>query len=374
MPRIYARRVTEYDSAALRDAIEAALSRFDLSGIRGARVLLKPNLLTRKKPEDGVTTHPAVVRAVAAALRERGASLFLGDSPGGRNTEQSFQALLRVTGLGAVCEEFGIEPVLLDGETEMVALGHEAKIRLEVSAYAKRFDAIVNLPRFKTHSFMGLTGAVKNLFGFVPGLVKAQCHLRFTRREDFAAMLVDLAEYVKPALTVLDAVVAMDREGPSHGRLVRTGFIAVSDDVFALDAWLATLIGSDTEILTVREAASRGHGTDYELEGDTIELGTFEMPRVSDAASRLRTFGFARRHLTALPVFDRNLCTKCGECVNNCPPGALVFDSDGYPSLPDESVCIRCYCCNELCRYGAAQLRYPVLLRLIDRSTRKTGA
>lgn len=373
---IYVKRVQSYeDYEAIKEFAEESIKAFILKGkeedlpLNGKRVLLKPNLLMKKPPEAHVTTHPAVVRAFAEVFVKGGAEVFLGDSPGGKNTEASFQKSLKISGLLPLVEELGVKPVFFDGQAREVNVGGKLRANLEIYKPEEDYDFIVNICKFKTHGFMGLTCAVKNLFGFVVGTSKAQCHLRFPEPETFAEMLVDLALYINPNLNVVDGIVGMDREGPSSGRPVKTGFLAASSDPFVLDYYLAKVAKLDLErIYTVSASKKRGLlKEEVEVEGDELFIERFEMPERTRVLSGSKLFSWFRGQLTALPYYDKKSCKKCYECLKNCPPQVIEKDSYGYPVLSNPDQCIRCYCCVELCPYGAAKVRQPLLLRLLKK-------
>jgi len=336
--------------------------------LRGRKILLKPNLLMKKPPEAAVTTHPQVVRAFAETLASKGADIYIGDSPGGKNTEVSFKKSLKVCGFEEVIRDLGLKELFFDSNPEEVNIGGKLKVTLEIfKPYS--FDLIINLCKFKTHGFMGLTAAVKNLFGFVVGTAKAQCHLRFPEPEVFADMLVDLALYLKPSLSVVDGIVSMDREGPSSGRPIKTGFLAASDDPFTLDYYLAEKARLDVNRLyTVKASLVRGLIDKVpEIIGDSLNIEKFEMPARTRVLFGYRGFKWLRYQLTALPYYDHSVCRRCYECQKNCPPRVITKDADGYPVLNDPDSCIRCYCCVELCPYVAAKIKQPLLLRILKR-------
>lgn len=367
-PAVLLRKVSDYHQTAEIEEFVAGFIESEIAGsLKGRKVLLKPNLLMKKSSESAITTHPAVVGACARVLKKKGADLYLGDSPGGRNTRSSYNRLLKGCGLDGVIREYRIEPLFFDEDYSEVNIGGQTSAKLSVARAAKEFDLIFNLAKFKTHGFMGLTAAVKNNFGFVIGFAKAQCHLRFPDPLNFAAMLVDLTMYVSPQFNIVDGIVSMDREGPSSGRVVNTGFLAASTSPFLLDFDLLKRTAiEESRVYTVTVSRQRGLIPEkYEVQGDSeLSLRQFEPPKKTSLLGEKPVFKWARKQLTALPYYDKDTCRKCYKCVENCPPQVIEKDSEGYPYLSDSQGCIRCYCCVELCPYKAARLRYPLLLRL----------
>ena len=226
-------------------------------------------------------------------------------------------------------------------------------------------DGVISIAKLKTHSFTRYTGAVKNMFGLVHGLSKAEYHMRMKSAEAFSEMLVDLAECVRPRLTVMDAIVGMDGDGPSAGRPKSIGLVMASVDVHALDAFALGAVGENPgNVPTIRVALSRGllppglAGTEIvsDVPEDHRTISGFRMPpkvRVFGPIPRVLG-GFAAEGFTRKPVFLREPCTLCGSCIDICPAEALSSDDE---IAIDRGACIRCYCCQEVCPQNAVVLK-----------------
>ncbi len=236
-------------------------------------------------------------------------------------------------------------------------------------------DVLITVPKFKTHGFMMFTGAVKNLFGCIPGLEKATFHLRVPDRDDFGSMLVDLMLACKPALAVMDAVIGMEGEGPAGGDPREVGALLASADCLALDVVASSMAGLDPmEVYTNRAAARRGIGPTSVDEVDVVGENwrefapeAFALP-ARDISSRMPSW-FApkmRSWVTPRPYLERaSGCTRCKKCEQSCPVAAILVATDG-PSF-DYAKCIRCYCCQELCPEQVIGLRVPPLARVFTR-------
>ncbi len=382
----YARRMStvsvaacaDYDSATVSQALKAALA--PLGGMAafvspGQRVLLKVNLLSRAVPERAVTTHPALVRALIAEVRSAGGVPFVGDSPGGPNTASLVRRVWQDTGIAAVCEAEDVELVLFDDDTVRVP-NPEATLygAFTIGRAVVDADVVISVPKFKTHGFMMFTGAVKNLFGCVPGLEKAQFHLKVPDRDDFGAMLIDLMLTCRPALAVMDAVIGMEGEGPAGGRPRHIGALIASPDCVALDVVASAMAGLDPdEVYTTKAAARRGVGTarlgDIETIGDwrTFAPSDFALP-TRDLSSRMPAWiGRRLRSWTTSEPFlaSPEGCTLCKTCERVCPVEAIRVQADG-PQF-DRTRCIRCYCCQELCPPQVIGLSVPFIARLMTR-------
>ena len=365
-------RCATYDPLTVDASVRRAVDL--LGGIsehvkNGERVLIKPNMLAARRPDQAVTTHPEVVRATIRLVKEAGGVPVVGDSPAGPSTERILRHLADRTGISEVCAQEGL-PFALFTEYETVAYddGKVAKT-FDLTKTLQEVDAVISLAKLKTHSFTHYTGAVKNLFGLVHGLKKAGYHMRMRSPEAFSEMLVDLAEHVRPRLTIMDAVVGMDGDGPSGGRKKDIGAVLASSDVHALDATALRLVGAEPDgVWTVRAAIDRelltkDFATEIDIKGealDELRVHDFKMP------PKLRIFGgvsgvlggFAAEGIARKPVFSRDLCSGCGRCVEICPAEALSLRKDELPKVEiRRDTCIRCYCCHEVCPENAVHLR-----------------
>jgi uncharacterized protein (DUF362 family)/NAD-dependent dihydropyrimidine dehydrogenase PreA subunit len=364
------------------DDIDGALERVlaPLGGMQafvspGQRVMLKVNLLTKAEPERAVTTHPALVRAVVRAVKAAGAAdVAIGDSPGGRTTPASARSLFETSGMTAVAAEEGVRLVLLDDDVvRRPAPGGVLYPAFNLGREAVEADVLIDLPRLKTHGFMMMTGAVKNLFGCIPGLEKAQFHLKVPDREDFADMLVDLLLACGPALSIMDAVVGMEGDGPSGGTPKAVGALLASRDAVALDVVAAAIAGFDPmDVYTNAAAHRRGLGPRTADEVETVGVGWREVaPSTFAHPARDITRGmpprvgkWIRARVSSRPVLGRaGDCTGCRTCEKNCPVEAIRM-AEGHPTF-DYDACIRCYCCQELCPERALDLRTPWLVRTL---------
>lgn len=343
----------------------------------GMKVLLKCNLLSRKRPEEAVTVHPAVVEAVVRAVQSAGAIPVIADSPGGLYTERVLKGIYKACGMEEVHERTG---ALLNYDTDIVEVSHpEGKVakRMTVIKVLQDVDAVISLAKLKTHELTLFTGAVKNLFGVIPGMTKAEYHLRMKRIEEFSDLLVDICTYVKPVLSVMDGIEGMEGNGPSAGRPRHIGALLMSSNPHALDVVSAALVGLPVErICTVQRAKERGLCStkleDMEIIGDSFDelyVSDFKLPDskklgflVRALESNNRVSEFLKFYLGPYPMIKYDACAGCGYCAKHCPPKAIKM-VEGKPRI-DLSVCIRCYCCQELCPYKAVAIRRNWFFRL----------
>jgi len=370
---------SDYELNTVEAALDAALA--PLGGMAafvspGNSVLLKVNMLSRATPERAVTTHPAVVRALIRSVRSAGGIPVVGDSPGGPNTPGQVRKIWEHTGIGAACADEGVELVLFDDDC--VRVPNERGSLYGAFTLGRRVvdaDVIISVPKLKTHGFMMFTGAVKNLFGCIPGLEKAQYHLKVPDRDDFGSMLVDLMLACAPTLCVMDAVVGMEGDGPAGGDPRHIGALIASADCLALDIVASAIAGLDPmEVYSNKAGAARGLCPSSADEIEVVGTGwrelapsAFRLP-ARDLSALMPTWLGKRLRgwTTARPVLERSAeCTRCGHCAQVCPVGAISV-GEGGPVF-DTGVCIRCYCCQELCPPQALGLHEPALARLMSR-------
>lgn len=334
---------------------------------QGTRVVLKPNLLMEKKPEDAATTHPALVQAVAELVRQAGGDVVIAESPGGPYTESVLDRIYAACGMIDAAQQSGAE---LNRDISSVEVGNpQGKYLKKVNVIRPlaEADLIINLPKLKTHGQMVYTGAVKNMFGAVPGLEKAEYHMRMPKYEDFADALIDIFLSVKPTLNIMDAIIGMDGAGPSAGRPKPIGLVLASADAFALDYAALRIIGADPKhIPIIKQAGIRGLAPkrldDIEWLGEALEsirMDEFQMPQLD----QLKTIAFVEKGplkplmklITPKPFFDKTKCIGCADCAKNCPV-KIIKMKDKRPQ-PDLAKCIRCFCCQELCPAKAVTIK-----------------
>ncbi len=237
-------------------------------------------------------------------------------------------------------------------------------------------DRIINLPKLKTHEMMTMTCAVKNLFGAVVGTGKAGWHLKAGADRDlFARMLVELYLLRKPDLNIVDAVAAMEGDGPGSGDPRHVGLLLAGENAVAVDVVAAEIAGIPKKLLYIqRAAASLGvDGADRsEIETTGLPLEEacvpgFRLPHISDVQFGLPQFlkNRLRHYLTSRPCLAEERCRLCGVCKDACPPHAIHI-REGRLSF-DYHACIRCFCCRELCPEGALDVVEGTLVKIIKK-------
>ncbi|MGQ9628709.1 MAG: DUF362 domain-containing protein [bacterium] len=370
-------RCSSYDPSEVRDAVGRAIELLGGDGtlVRpGDTVLLKPNLLAGTEPSAAVTTHPSVFRAAANLVIDAGGKPIYGDSPG----YGPLIKVARAARISPVAEELGVPCADVSDVVEVAYPEGRVLKKFTLFRAAAESSGVFSLAKLKTHGLTYLTGAVKNLFGCIPGTRKAEYHLRMGDRETFSKMLVDLYGCLKPALSIIDAVVGMEGNGPRSGNPKPVGAIIAGFDGIAVDSVAAALVGIDPlSVPTVKYGEEFGLGVGdprgIEVVGDSLEdlrvrdfrpsVGAPERGTVPPWVTRI-----ARKSIVPWPTIDPAKCTRCRTCVEVCParPKALSAGKGEVPQY-DYDLCIRCYCCQELCPEGAISLKTGFLGRLLVR-------
>lgn len=345
----------------------------------GQKVILKPNLLAGELPEKCVNTHYSVFRAVAEIFKEAGARLSYGDSPAIGSTASA----ARKCGIQAVAAELGIEEADFTTAEEVF---YEKGVQNKKFFVAKAIidaDAVISLPKLKTHAFEKFTGAVKNQFGCIPGVRKVEYHIKLPDANHFAQMLVDLNNFVKPVLYVMDGVFAMEGNGPRGGKPVKMNILLFSADPIALDATVCRIINIHPEYVpTIKLGQASKAGTylenEIELVGD--DFNSFRQNNFDIDRSPLKPYkakglmSFLNNLFVPKPVILREKCVACGVCIEMCPTAPKSVDwADGDKKMPpvhNYRTCIRCFCCQELCPESAIEVKFPFVRRILSGDSR----
>ncbi|HTR44513.1 MAG TPA: DUF362 domain-containing protein [Thermodesulfovibrionales bacterium] len=362
-------RNASYDYELLKPLFFEIMERIGGDEIRRKnRVLIKPNLLAPARPERALLTHPSVVRAAVDYVLIKGARPFIADSP----AIGSFEKVIKEGGIREALKGLDVEMREFAG-SKTVDIG-EPFHRVEIAKEALDADAIINLPKLKTHSQMLLTLGVKNLFGCIVGLRKPEWHLRTgVDRDMFARLLVQLCRRLAPSYTVLDGILAMEGQGPGKGGTPRElGILIGSDNAFVLDGTVCRMFGLErAELVTNRIAGEMGLTDDHvEVDGPVPEIRDFRFPGITPLVFGPKPLhGVMRRYLVQRPVADEDLCRLCGECGKYCPAGAISRDKKQLHF--DYEKCIRCYCCIEVCPYAALRSEETLPGKMIRRLTKR---
>lgn len=372
----------EYSDEACLKAIDAVLAPFGgLDWVKpGMKIAIKANLVAAAKPEKAVTTHPKLLAALTKRLVEKGARVVVGDSPGNLFNAKVLNHVYSVCGL---CEVEATGAALNQNYEQKTAHFPEAKVakHFAYTAYLDDADAIISFCKLKSHGMMSLSAATKNLFGAVPGTTKPEYHFRYPEPLDFAGMIVDLNRYFKPRLFLVDAVEAMEGNGPTAGTPVHMGALLAGTDCHKVDMICCKLIGLEPmSVPTLRAAANYGlvgeTADDVEVFGEVdcfvkpdfnrIERGKgMQFENALPGKFGTAFSSVARMALRSSPCLKKQECVGCGLCANICPAKAIVIENK--KAKIQKKQCIRCFCCQEFCPKGAMKVHRPVIARILNR-------
>lgn len=345
---------------------------------KGDNVLLKPNLLAPLPPEEAITTHPNIVRALVKLIEESESNAWIGDSSGGLFTGLTSKSL-EICGFNRIAEESSAEIKNFDtgGIVHIAHQNGDAVKEFNVAKAVVEADVIISVPKLKIHELLLLTGAVKNLVGVIPGAGKRDLHSKAVKADQLSHVLLDLYAAIKPKLSIMDAVIGLEGrgsivEGAGFGNPRQIGLILTSSDAVALDTVAALIMGYDPmKIGTIKLAHSKGLGVgdikDITILGESLnEMRIENFAKASNYIMELLpkflTKTFIDQYISSKPSINLSTCKRCGICQDSCPTRAI--DLEPIPSI-DYHSCIRCYCCHEVCTNKAIVLKKTQVARYL---------
>ncbi|HOQ14300.1 MAG TPA: DUF362 domain-containing protein [Bacillota bacterium] len=366
------------------------------SGLAGKKVVIKPNFVMKREPDAAATVHPAVLRATIRWLSSLGAEkIIVAESPGGPYTAARLRGVYTACGATDACS--GLDAALnydVGYSEAHYPEGQRARV-FDVINPILEADVVVDLCKLKTHTLTQLSGAIKNLFGVIPGIVKFEMHSRYPDYNDFSAMLNDLCAFIcstREFVAITDAIVGMEGNGPTGGSPRKIGALLMSQNPFASDAVAARLIGIEGSVIMIEDAKSRGYCyTEPKLQHVGIDGATPDALRVPDFAKPETRGNFIfkadniigrelYRWFRPRPLINYTACLGCGECAASCPAKTIVMMEKDKAQKREKSAkharpqkipvifrdkCINCFCCQELCPHRAVKIKKNPLSRLL---------
>ncbi|MEO5360998.1 MAG: DUF362 domain-containing protein [Nitrospirota bacterium] len=366
-----------YDYAILKKAIFDMIAAIeDSSTVRitaGSRVLIKPNMLAAAHPDMALTTHPMIVKAVVEYVLEKGAHPQVSDS---HATFSKFSKVIEDCGIAAALNALPVQIKELTESKRVLSTRGGMNFTpdsrfntLELAQVALAADIIINLPKLKTHTQMGLTLAVKNLFGCVVGKRKPQWHFNLGENTElFANLLVTIYGVLRPEINIIDGILSMEGNGPGTSGIPRhLGVIMGSANAVALDMAICRMLGlGEMSLATNKAAHDMGLACEFTISGEMKSVENFIVPTMSSIV-----FGppfakkFLRNNLTSHPKNIEGACKLCNECVKICP--AQAIENNLRRLHFDYDKCIRCYCCIEVCPHKAIEVYQPLAMKTIKK-------
>jgi uncharacterized protein (DUF362 family) len=352
-----------YDEKLVAASVKKAISDIGFEIPTGKKVLVKPNVLGQHTPNEAITTHPYVVEAVVKIFLDNKNEVMIAESSGFFKDGGTLKAL-EMSGMKYVCDKYKIPLINLETKTIREIDDPKAAVykKLQISGLIFDVDMIVNVPKLKTHNLMLYTGAVKNLFGTIPGGRKQKLHVVAQEPSQFGELLVDIYQNIKPALNIMDAVIGLEGNGPgSAGIPKQTGLILASENAPALDIIASGVIGyNPLAIYTNKICFERGLVGKVEVIGKKKSVNYKKPINISHIPKFVATFFI--RQAVMKPFCIKKNCVKCGVCASVCPVKAIKLEP--YP-LVDYEKCINCYCCHETCPHSAMDLKGSALFEVM---------
>lgn len=384
-----------YEYEEVKRALDESLDLIDaLDFVKpGMKIGIKANLVTGSSADRAITTHPVLLRRLCEILTNKGASVVIGDSPGGLYTQAFVQNVYKSCGL----HELENSAVTLNSDFSIKDGKFPEAVSLKSFIYTgwlDDVDAIIGFSKLKTHAMMGMSCAVKNMFGCIPGTTKPDYHMRFPEEKAFANVMVDLNEFFKPVLYIVDAIDGMEGNGPTAGEKRHIGAVIASKRPYSLDMVCANMIGMGiSDVQTLLVAGERGLGPKDVSEVDILGGYSLEDARIPDfkratihqsitfeggsAFNRIKSIAVKLAYSTK-PLVKKDECIGCKKCHDTCPAKAITMvpskgaSPKGTGNIPqiDRSKCIKCFCCQEFCPVGAMKVHYNPVGNLLNKMQR----
>lgn len=373
MPKVSVLKCNSYNVEEIYKVIKQSLKNINFAIPKNKRILLKPNVLGQKKPETAIDTHPAVLDAICKLLKENNNEIWIGDS-GGIASYGGTKTAFKISGIATVAKKHKAKLISFEGSQRKEIIDNNAKIIKKFILAKEPFtsDLIINVPKLKTHVLTKFTGAVKNMFGCVPGGGKSKKHAIAPNEDMFSNLLLDIYQNIKPHLNIMDAIIGLEGDGPgSAGKPKKVGLIITSKDAVALDIVSSKIIGyNPLNIKTTKYAIERGLFTkinDVSIVGEKDFKIDFKKPQkkpqlVSNLPKSIVKFIFNLASMK--PHVKKNKCKRCNICAQVCPVNAIKLDP--FPKF-DRKKCVLCYCCHENCPYNAIRLSKSSLIKFYEK-------
>jgi uncharacterized protein (DUF362 family)/Pyruvate/2-oxoacid:ferredoxin oxidoreductase delta subunit len=375
MPQVLVLKCDSYDTEVLDKNIEHIFIDLGIDSLLNTdmKILIKPNFLMRKPVGRAVTTNPEIIKSVVRALKNRNINnITIADSPGGPYYKEILKGIYTELDLINFAKENNI---VLNYDTSYKSMQIKGKVcrSLDIITPVLESDFIIDLAKLKTHGMTGMSGAVKNLFGCVPGLLKPELHMRYPDKEIFGEMLVDLCEFVKPDLSIIDGIIAMEGDGPTSGTPRALNTLIASRSPYNADLIACEIIGMKPEEICMVNAAIKRELCPSSFKSVIIigeDLINIMVKDFKKPATHKLNFSskipILNKYLTDIlspkPKINKKKCIGCGKCAESCPQ--KIIDIKNKKAFININNCIKCFCCHEMCPYDAIKIKRIKIFKL----------
>lgn len=351
-------RCDSYDQKEIDNSIEKCLEEINFKIKPNSKILIKPNLVSNNSPEQHSITHYTLIDFLCRYFLEKKCSVVIGESAS-FYIQGYTNSAYKTSKIYELAEKYSVPLVAFEDEKIVKVQTKKLKFlnELYLPEMINDFDLIVNVPKLKTHALMRLSGAVKNLYGIVPGGYKQILHLKTKNINEMAEIILDVYESLKPKiLTVADAVIGLDG-GPAAviGKPKKIGYILASMNPLALDVIACQMIGYLPEDLPTLTLAEKRKLVDLKK---IKQIGSFEKVQF-EKLKKGPVVDFKKQSALvtktyAIPSANYK-CTLCGKCADYCPAKAISIENKKWKL--DKSKCVYCYSCVQVCPNKAIKLK-----------------
>lgn len=375
---VYIREVDNYDSNLIRENLERLLlDNHLLDDIKeNSLVAIKANLVASDDGTKAITVHQNLIIELVKILLNRNLRVVVGDSPAGLFTDSFLKPIYNRLGLNEI-EKLGAH--LNHNYNHHQVNSNKFKIvkDLDVCDWLIDADYIINFAKLKSHGMMSLSAATKNMFGSVPGTIKLEYHYKYNSHIDFSNMLIDIQEYYKPTLHIVDGIIGMEGNGPTQGKPKKLGLLFASKNPYNIDITICHLINLPiVQVPYLTEANKRGlceaKYEDVKVDKNIEKYVTKDWDNIIHkdsieffASGNHKLIGkIAKKILETKPVCNKKTCIGCAKCANICPAKAIIMKNN-RPKI-DRKKCIKCFCCQEFCPVGSMHTHHTLIAKIIS--------
>lgn len=368
MEKVSAVRCDSYEEELVYQAVKEAINKIGFEFPKEKKVLIKPNIMSQNKPEQHTITHFSVINAICRLLKEKNNDIIIGESIAFYQkglTKKAFE----ISGIEQVAQKY--EATLI--EFEKVDLIKISKGEYAIEGLDELFipkilldvDMVIDACKLKSHSAMRFSGAIKNMYGCLPGGYKQKIHQWVNSEFELSNIIIDIHKIIKPELSIMDAIVSLDGGPTALGKPVNTGAVLVSENPAALDVVAASFIGyNPNDIPMLIQAKQRGVINDFDDIQIVGELKPVQFKRlVKDGLDRpYDNRSIFIKHTYVNLKIDNSNCNNCGRCITACPTKAIQQKNECVEL--HTKLCINCYYCISVCPNEAIKINPTLMNRL----------